>query len=126
MFSVNECFNLFTWLESRRDEGYRGLISQAWGSLQQKLGVGCDTVYHLLTNQPWTGPLCLPQGNVVSEDLPRQHRKQHFSSTSCFNFGEVSRDLSKLAGRPYNFVISHLYAVYPVVAFPLYKYKARR
>lgn len=75
MFSENERFNLFTWLESRRDEGYGDLVSRAWGVVGSKRGAGWDPVHHLLTilRPGCTAPP--PPGPGVSEVLPRQHSK---------------------------------------------------
>lgn len=92
----------------------RDLASQAWGSSQKKLGVGQDTVHP--PPAEWPGrqlplaPLLVKACHVGAGST--------YPSTSCFNYREVSR--------PCHFVISHVCAVRPVVAFPLCKYKARR
>ena len=126
MFSENECFNLFTWLESRRDEGYvRDLVPRAWGVVGRKRGVRWDPVHHLLTilRPGCTAP---PQGPGVSEILPRQHSKHGTLLPHLVFISEKFPGTCLVSRQTYNFITSHLYAVCPVVGSPFYKYKARR
>lgn len=90
-FQKNECFNLFTWLDSRRDEGCR-ISFRSLGSSQQKCGAGWDTV-PLRSSQAGAAPSLLSAKacHVAGSASP---------STSCFNSREFSRALSSSQADP--------------------------